>query len=413
MPILGVVFFVYLFKLRIFLARMFDAKGKEFRMEWTRMKENKNHTKTLFRVIGAYKKYMLLGFFLGISLVLGVSLANQVIGNEKNFTLADVRVESNQPEKETPTHTNDQLNGTNNITETIEIKANQALEDSNSTNRPDQTVNDLNESVEGAIPTFNKKHFTVLLVGVDRRSGEKSIGNTDMLLVASINTVNGHVALLSIPRDTQVIIPGYGKEKINAAARLGKGLKTTRALVAEIIGQPIDGYVLTNFAGFKKIIDTLGGVTLTVEKDMYYVTGDVEDGVINLKKGTQRLNGTQALQYARFRQDALADISRASRQQAVLKAMEKEFLQVKTLPKLPGLISEITKSVETDLSVGQLWSLANILLRFKNPEVTSQTLPGNFLIEDNISYWKVNPLKSHAVVKRLIEEGKTTSVFFQ
>lgn len=119
------------------------------------------------------------------------------------------------------------------------------------------------------------------------------------------------------------------------------------------------------------------------------------------------------MQYARFRQDALADISRTSRQQAVLKAMQKELLQVKTLPKLPGLISQLNKSMETDLSVGELWSLANIMNCFKNPEIISQTLPGNFLIEDDISYWRVNPLKSHSVVKRLIEEGKTTSVFFQ
>ncbi|MBC2723039.1 MAG: LytR family transcriptional regulator, partial [Desulfosporosinus sp.] len=91
----------------------------------------------------------------------------------------------------------------------------------------------------------------------------------------------------------------------------------------------------------------------------------------------------------------------------------KEFLQVKTLPKLPGLISQITKCTETNLSVGQLWSLSNILLRFKNPDINSQTLPGNFLIEEDVSYWKVNPRKAPAPVKRLIEEGKTASVFFQ
>ena len=397
--------------------KLFDAKGKEFRMEWARMKEKTNHTKTLFRVIEAYKNPILLGFFLGMSLAIGVFLANQVIGNEKTpLTNAKmVGEELSQLEKEIPidTSASDQAYKKDIITEAIETKDNQEIEDTNSEDSSDQTVNSLNDLVEETIPAFNKKHFTVLLVGVDQRPSEKFFCNTDPLLVASINTTNGQVALLSIPRDTQVTIPGYGKEKINAAARLGKGLKTTQALVEEIIGQPIDGYVLTNFTGFKTIIDTLGGITLTVEKDMYYLTGDKEDGIINLKKGTQRLNGTQALQYARFRQDALADISRTSRQQAVLKAMEKEFLQVKTLPKLPGLISQITKCTETDLSIGQLWSMANILLRFKNSDITSQTLPGNFLVEDDISYWRVNPLKSHALVKRLIEEGKTTSVFFQ
>ena len=383
------------------------------------MKENKNHTKTLFRVIEAYKKPLLLGFFLGISLVLGVFLTNQVIGNEKTpITFSEEKEESSQLEREVTVDNSvtEQANETeisSETTETTETKDTQGIGPFKPNDSSDQIVDGFDELVEETIPAFKKKQFNVLLIGVDQRPNEKTFSNTDTLLVASINTVNGQVALLSIPRDTQVNIPGYGKEKINAAARLGKGLKTTKALVEEIIGQHIDGYVLTNFAGFKTIIDTLGGITLNVEKDMYYVTGDEQDGIINLKKGTQRLNGTQALQYARFRQDALADISRTSRQQAVLKAMEKEFLQVKTLPKLPGLISQISKCTETDLSIGEIWSIANIMLRFKNPDITSQTLPGNFLLEDEISYWKVNPLKSHTLVKRLIEEGKTTSVFFQ
>ncbi|GAB6154948.1 hypothetical protein JCM17380_36980 [Desulfosporosinus burensis] len=276
----------------------------------------------------------------------------------------------------------------------------------------DEPIEEPNEELLNSISSFDNRYFTVLLVGVDQRTGEKSLSNTDTLLMASINTLNGKVALLSIPRDTQVTIPGYGKEKINAAARLGKGLKTTEALVEGLTGQTIDGYMLTNFTGFKTIIDILGGIILTVDKDMYYLTGDKVDGVINLRKGTQRLNGAQALQYARFRQDTLGDITRATRQQAVLKAMEKEFLQMKTVPKLPSLISQMAKSVETDLSVGQLWSLANLLLRNDKLDITSQTLPGNFMIENEISYWQVNPQKAKVVVQRLLEEGKTTSVFF-
>lgn len=284
------------------------------------------------------------------------------------------------------------------------------------------TPNTTSDSYSKAIPDSSaqlspipkSKRVTILLVGVDRRPKEKSLSNTDTLMVASINCENGKVALISIPRDTQVTIPGYGKSKINAAARIGKsGLGTTSSLIEGLIGQPINGYVLTNFTGFKEIIDTLGGITITVEKNMYYVTGDKSDGLINLKKGTQRLNGAQALQYARFRQDALADISRTARQQAVLKAMGKEFLQVKTISKLPMLIPQFMKSVETTLSLSQIWELSNVLLRIGTPEISSQTLPGDFLTENGVSYWKVNSQRSQSVVKRLFEEGKTTSVFFK
>lgn len=343
------------------------------------MQENKSYGRTILRVLTAYKKAMLLGLFLGISLVLGAVLVSQVVGNEHR----------EQAREQTSSSKDDPVE------------------------RLDESVvePDYLEPYHEPVSNIKGERFTVLLVGVDRRPGDTTLSNTDTLLVARVNTVNGKVALLSIPRDTQVTVPGCGKEKINAAARVGKGINTTTALIEGLIGQSIDGYVITNFNGFKSIIDTLGGITLNVEKNMYYVTGDSSDGVINLKKGTQRLDGAQALQYARFRQDALADISRSVRQQAVIKAIGKEFLQVKTVPKLPWLVPQIAKSVETNFSIAQLWAMTNFLLRLKNPEISSQTLPGNFLIENDISYWKVNSEKSRAVVKRLFEEGTCVTPF--
>jgi len=343
----------------------------------------------IFRVLTAYKKPMLLGLFLVVTLVLGSALVSQVVGNEKKPTIY----------------------ATEQGAEELSQLGEEVQEQTSVQN--DRKLDAINEPFPEPVPVFQEKRFTVLLVGVDRRPGEQSFSNTDSLLVASINTTNGKIALLSIPRDTQVTIPGLGKNKINAAARVGKGPKTTTALIEELIGQHINGYVLTNFSGFKTIIDTLGGITLSVEKDMYYVTGDTIDGVINLKKGTQRLNGAQALQYARFRNDAFADISRATRQQTVLKAMGKEFLQIKTVPKLPWLIPQMSKAVETNLTASQLWSLTNVLLHTETPEVSSQTLPGIFLAENNISYWKADPHWSSVVAKKLFEEGKTSSVFFK
>ncbi|MDP4125635.1 MAG: LCP family protein [Bacillota bacterium] len=353
------------------------------------MKRTRVFSSTIFRAIRDYKKPIVLGFFLGVSLALGTFLVSEVVGNEKKPM----------------TQVNDPI-----ITgiQDLEDKTQQPI-----TRESDPISSGSAPDPSNVVHEFKESRFTVLLVGVDHRIGEPSLGNTDTLLVASVNTRNGKIALLSIPRDTQIKIPGHGQNKINAAARLGNGLKTTTALIEGLIGQTIDGYVLTNFSGFKSIIDTLGGITLNVEKNMYYVTGDSTDGIINLKKGTQRLNGAQALQYARFRNDAFADISRTSRQQAVLKAIGKEFMQMKTISKLPWLIPQMSKCVETNLSVNKLWSLTNIFLRNETPEISSQTLPGAFLTENDISYWKVNPLESRGVVKKLFEEGKTTSVFFK
>jgi LCP family protein required for cell wall assembly len=380
------------------------------------MNEKKSYGRTILRLLTAYKKSMLLGFFLGISLVLGAVLVSQVVGSEEKPSFnsfegviqhrESAQTQTQPQEQSQQSQSEEKTNAREN--DPIERLDDFVVEQDNL-----KTDNELyHELYHEPVSSFKGKRFTVLLVGLDRRPGETTLSNTDTLLVASVNTLNGKVALLSIPRDTQVTVPGFGKDKINAAARVGKGIKTTTALIEGIIGQSIDGHVITNFNGFKSIIDTLGGITLNVEKNMYYVTGDTSDGVINLKKGTQRLNGLQALQYARFRQDALADISRTARQQAVIKAIGKEFLQVKTVPKLPWLVPQIAKSVETNLSISQLWEMTNFLLRIENPEISSQTLPGNFLIENDISYWKVDPQKSRAVVKKLFEEGKTSSAFF-
>lgn len=369
------------------------------------MQINKLLGSVVFRAIREYKKPIFMGFFLGVSLVLGVVISSQVVGNEKKSIIRP----SEQVQSETPQGGEKTQQGT-----AGELNLNDSDKESLNESANNETLNKSTDNKSlGIAPEFKENRFTVLLVGVDRRIGETSLGNTDSLLVASVNTKNGKIALLSIPRDTQITIPGYGENKINAAARLGKGLKTTTSMIERLIDQPIDGYVLTNFSGFKSIIDTLGGITLTVEKNMYYVTGDATDGIINLKKGTQRLNGSQVLQYARFRNDAFADISRTSRQQAVLKAIGRELLQVKTIPKLPWLIPQMSKSVETNLSVNELWSLTNVLLRNEKPDISSQTLPGDFVTENGISYWKVDFLRSRDVAKRLFEEGKTTSVFFK
>lgn len=373
------------------------------------MSENNGRQRMIFRVFAAYKRSMLIGFFIGVSLVMVVILVGQVVGKEiKPLNYVRDQIGFIPRDIDVPTQTSDNSqHSLEDSSKTSASESQQGIQENPKGDLADSPIDSPEDSI-----TLDKNHFTVLLVGVDRRAGEKSMSNTDTLLMASINTISGKVALLSIPRDTQVSIPGYGKEKINAAARLGKGLSTTKSLIETLTGQKINGYVLTNFSGFKSMIDTLGGIVLTVEKDMHYMTGDKEDGVIDLHKGTQRLNGKQALQYARFRQDALGDITRANRQQAVIKAMEKELLQIKSVPKLPSLITQMDKCVETDLSVGQLWSLANLMIRNDKLDITSQTLPGNFLIENTISYWKVNPQKAKVVVRRLLDEGKTSSVFF-
>lgn len=256
-----------------------------------------------------------------------------------------------------------------------------------------------------------EKRVSVLLIGADQRPEETKF-NTDSLILASIDPETKRITLLSIPRDTRVVLPGHGYMKINTVTAL-TDLPTLQKTVAELTGVTIAGYIQTNFQGFKKVIDTLGGVTVDVEKDMYYETGDVEDGYINLHKGVQRMDGAKALQYARFRHDALADISRTARQQIVLKAVAKEMFRLSTLPKLPFLIPQLTQAVHTNLSAKDIFSLTKVAVGFQSSNVISQTVPGNFLDMDGVSYWQVDPIEVKKVVRNLWQGVTTDKVIDQ
>jgi LCP family protein required for cell wall assembly len=250
-----------------------------------------------------------------------------------------------------------------------------------------------------------QNRVSVLLVGADQRPEQKKF-STDTIIVASVDPETKRTSLLSIPRDTRVALSGHDYVKINEIVAK-KDLAALQKTVKELTGEEIKGYIQTNFQGFKKIIDTLGGITVDVEKDMYYETGDIEDGYIDLHKGLQRLDGDKALQYARFRHDALADISRTARQQVVLKAVAKEMFKLSTIPKLPFLIPQMLNAIHTNLSSKDIFILAKVAVGFESSNVVSQTLPGSFLDVDGVSYWKVDPVEVKKVVRNLFQ-GETT-----
>jgi len=257
------------------------------------------------------------------------------------------------------------------------------------------------DSTENSSTDSLNKRISFLLIGADKRPGQTSY-NTDTIIVASVDPDTKLISLLSIPRDTRVSLPGSNSYvKINSVV-MYRRITELMDEVTELTGIPLDGYVVTNFDGFKSIIDTVGGIELDVEMDMYKETGDEVDGVIDLKAGEQHLNGTQALQYARFRGDSSADIGRTARQQKVLKAVAKAVLQPSTIIKLPKLIPQINEVVETDLKLADILRLSKAAAAFDSSNMVNQTLPGYGLYLDYISYWEVNPDHAKQVAKNLL-----------
>ncbi|WP_066633883.1 LCP family protein [Desulfolucanica intricata] len=249
--------------------------------------------------------------------------------------------------------------------------------------------------------------INMLLLGMDARKGETK-ARTDTIILASIDARGRQAAMLSIPRDTRVEIPGHGYDRINSANVYG-GPELAVKTVEKLLGVPIDYYVLTNFNGFTDIVDTLGGVTIDVEKNMYYYD-PTDDFLIDLKKGTQRMDGEKAIQYVRYRNDAMGDIARTQRQQKFLKALAEEMLQPSTIVKLPKLVPEIKRNVQTNLGVMDMLALARAGKNMNDIEIVSETLPGRFMDINGLSYWGVDPEDAKVVVAKLFKGEKVSNV---
>lgn len=241
----------------------------------------------------------------------------------------------------------------------------------------------------------------ILFLGIDARPGETN-ARSDTMMLACVDPELQKVAVISIPRDSRVDVPGSGDNKINSANAVG-GPKAACKAVEKLLDTNVDYYVMTNFNGFAKMIDILGGVTIDVEKRMYRPTED-----INLKPGVQHLSGRNALAYVRFRDDGLGDIGRTERQQKFLKAFADEMLKTKTILKIPSLIPELKDNVQTNMGTKAMLDLAKLALKFSSDDLVAQTLPGYFYDDpqNGLSYWMVDKSKSKELIASLMDGRK-------
>lgn len=219
----------------------------------------------------------------------------------------------------------------------------------------------------------------ILLLGVDARGTKKGdIPRSDSMMVVSLDPTQKSIHVFSILRDTYTDIAGHGKNRINTAIQHGP--QVAMSTVSELLGMPVQYYVYTDFQGFIKLVDAVGGVDFHVEKDMNYESkADKHEFDINLKEGMQHLDGTTALQYVRFRHDAMSDFSRTQRQREFLKAMAEEMKTTTSVMKLPSILKEVSPYIDTNLSVEDMWKLAS--LGYQSTVATSEQVPPMKLIE--------------------------------
>jgi LCP family protein required for cell wall assembly len=233
-------------------------------------------------------------------------------------------------------------------------------------------------------PTFN-----IVLLGKDYDYDNKGIrldtGRTDTIIVFHVDCNTKKIAGISIPRDTLVNIPKYGDNKVNAAFHIG-GVALALDTIENLLGVNIDYYAVIDPESFKKIVDIIGGVDIYVEKDMKYRDSWARLN-INLKKGQQRLSGEEAEGYIRFRHDAMGDLGRIERQQKFFHALISEILKPNNIMKLPSIVQEAFRYIQTNIPPAEIVSLGMFIAREKGDiQIKTATLPGSL----GRGYWIPN-----------------------
>ena len=231
----------------------------------------------------------------------------------------------------------------------------------------------------------------ILLIGLDSKRNLWA-QNTDVLIVAAINKDTKQVSLLSIPRDLWVYIPTYGWGRINMAHRKGfsneypgQGPGLLKDTIEMNLGVPVDHWVRVDFQGFKRVVDELGGVEMTVAcpVNLRYRppgSGDTDQEEQILQPGVYPMDGETALKYVRTRRGG-SDFDRARRQHQFLKALWDQATSPDLLLKIPGLWSALSDSFETDLQVGDVLALAPMALELRPDRIRSRYIGPNHTID--------------------------------
>ena len=218
-----------------------------------------------------------------------------------------------------------------------------------------------------------------LIAGSDSRGGltrteeaqlalghDISGGRSDTIMLLHMPLNGTRPTLVSIPRDSYVLIPGHGYNKINAAYSLG-GPKLLIQTVQSVTGLRIDHYMGIGFGGLVDVVNDVGGVTVCLPGPMK----DPKAG-LNLKKGCQTLNGGQALSFVRTREFPLGDLQREQDQRALLKSLLAKMTSAGTLinpfaaiPAASGAASSLTVDQGTNLT-----QLVSVAFALRNPVTT-------------------------------------------
>ncbi|CAD5950974.1 Polyisoprenyl-teichoic acid--peptidoglycan teichoic acid transferase TagU [Planktothrix tepida] len=238
------------------------------------------------------------------------------------------------------------------------------------------------------------RSVNILVLGIDGNLNQDSAspdvfkGRSDTVLLVGFEPQDKSVSLLSIPRDTQVEIPGYGTGKINEANYWG-GAQLAQQVIQNTLNKvEVNRYVRVSSGAFRELVDFLGGVEVYIPQPMSY-QDKTQQLKIDLAPGWQTINGEQADQFVRFRGDGYGDLGRVQRQQALMEAILVRLKDPTVLPRVPEIIRIMQKYIDTNLSFEEILTLVNFGLNLEPQNFKMVMLPGRSSSQEdsNSSYW--------------------------
>lgn len=232
---------------------------------------------------------------------------------------------------------------------------------------------------------IKQKPFAIALLGVD--SDELNKGRTDAIVIGIVDTTNTKVTLFSVPRDLRVEIPNKGLDKVNHAYL--QGPETTVETLQNKLDIPIKYYATINLKGFKDLVDVIGGVEIDVEKEMTF-HDRLSDQYVSFKPGIQTLNGTEVLNYARYRGDPEGDFARNRRQRQVLEAIISQTADFRNITKINELLDALDKNVMTNMPFSSIVKTAVGMRSMDGESIQQLTMEAYPTMIDGISYVEIN-----------------------
>lgn len=250
----------------------------------------------------------------------------------------------------------------------------------------------LSEDKDKAIAQTER--INILLIGIRGTGHYKDQGGgpflADTIIVLSVKPQSKELAILSIPRDLWVDIPGFSTAKINTAYAYGikqdfqeGGARLLSETVEKVTGLPISYYVIVDFAGFEKAIDIVGGIDIVVDKsftDYFYPTWNYEYQTIAFEAGRQHLDGDKALKFVRSRHGTNgedSDFARARRQQKVLLAVKDKAFSLSTILnpfRISALVDSFGNHLLTNLELSEAKELIQIAREAKADKIVNRVL---------------------------------------